>query len=116
MSSATGLELSCDERRQAEFLANLNKTNHYEVVLKAGDMERAIRPRLASRRSRVVNRIQTFMPHCYRVISSKWFCQHGGDELLAGYPWRYYTAANGNATPDEYLDILCIGSGSSQMR
>ena len=71
MSSATGLELSCDERRQAEFLANLNKTNHYEVVLKAGDMERAKAPCLASRRFKCGQSYPNFMPHCYRVISSK---------------------------------------------
>src|SRR5262249_51812108 len=40
LSSASGLELGFDERAKSEFLSNLYKTEHYEVVLKAGDMER----------------------------------------------------------------------------
>ena len=39
LSSASGLELGFDERERAEFMANLLKTEHYEVVLHAGDME-----------------------------------------------------------------------------
>ncbi|MGH2358707.1 MAG: asparagine synthase (glutamine-hydrolyzing), partial [Candidatus Limnocylindria bacterium] len=42
MSSATGLELAFDERAEAEYLANLLKTEHYEVVLHAGDMEHVL--------------------------------------------------------------------------
>ena len=106
MSSATGLELSCDERRQAEFLANLNKTNHYEVVLKAGDMERAIRPLVWHLEDL---RVGQSYPNFYAALLSSHFVKvvlsgTGGDELFAGYPWRYYTAANDNATPDQYLN------------
>ena len=39
MSSASGLELGFDERHAAEEMANMLKTEHYEVVLHAGDME-----------------------------------------------------------------------------
>ena len=42
LSSASGLELAFDERANAEFLSNIFKTEHYEIVLKAGDMERVI--------------------------------------------------------------------------
>lgn len=40
LSSASGLELTFDERTKAEAMSALFKTEHYEVVLKAGDMER----------------------------------------------------------------------------
>ena len=39
LTSASGLELGFDERPNAEVLANLFKTEHYEFVLHAGDME-----------------------------------------------------------------------------
>src|SRR5262249_22777861 len=45
LTSASGMELGFDERRSAEMLANLFKTEHYEVVMHAGDMEWVL-PRL----------------------------------------------------------------------
>ena len=45
LSSASGLELGFDEREKAEHMSYLFKTEHYEMVLKAGDMERVM-PRL----------------------------------------------------------------------
>ena len=46
LSSASGLEACFDERATAEALSYAFKTEHYEVVLKAGDMERCL-PSLA---------------------------------------------------------------------
>ena len=40
LSSASGLEMSYDERIKAEMMSAKFKTEHYEMVLKAGDMER----------------------------------------------------------------------------
>ncbi len=42
LTSASGIELGFDERRAAEHMSYLFKTEHYEMVLKAGDMERAM--------------------------------------------------------------------------
>ena len=39
-NSASGLELAFDERTKAEYMSYHFKTEHYEMVLKAGDMER----------------------------------------------------------------------------
>jgi asparagine synthase (glutamine-hydrolysing) len=47
LSSASGLELGFDERQSAEFMSNLLKTEHYEMVMHAGDMEWVL-PRLVS--------------------------------------------------------------------
>ena len=46
LNSASGVELGYDERSKAEYMSYLFKTEHYEMVLKAGDMERAL-PSLA---------------------------------------------------------------------
>jgi len=45
LSSASGLELSFDERQKAEHVSYLYQTEHYEMVLKSGDMKRCL-PRL----------------------------------------------------------------------
>ena len=42
LTSASGLELGFDERRKAETMSYRFKTEHYETVLKAGDMERCL--------------------------------------------------------------------------
>ncbi len=40
--SASGLELQFDEREAAEYMSYLFGTEHYEMVLKAGDMVRCL--------------------------------------------------------------------------
>src|SRR5262245_8232498 len=42
LTSASGLETAFDERRKAEAMSYRFKTEHYETVLKAGDMERCM--------------------------------------------------------------------------
>jgi asparagine synthase (glutamine-hydrolysing) len=42
MTSASGLELGFDEREAAEHMSYLCRSEHYEIVLKAGDMERVL--------------------------------------------------------------------------
>ena len=50
LNSASGVEMGYDERSAAEYMSYLFKTEHYEMVLKAGDMERILpETRLASR-------------------------------------------------------------------
>jgi asparagine synthase (glutamine-hydrolysing) len=105
LRSASGIELAFDERPSAEYMSYLFKTEHYEMVLKSGDMERSLpdvvyhleEPRvgqsypnffaakLASRTDKV-------------VLSGT-----GGDELFGGYPWRYYRAKPGTDF-DSFID------------
>lgn len=94
LHSASGLELSFDEREKAEFMSYLFKTEHYEMVLKAGDMER-IFPKLTWHVE--TPRVGQSYPNFYAAQLASKFVKvvlsgGGGDELFGGYPWRYYRA------------------------
>lgn len=95
LSSASGIELSFDERAKAEAMSARFKTEHYEMVLKAGDMERAL-PHLAWHLEEP--RVGQSYPNYYAAKLASKFVKvvmsgAGGDELFGGYPWRYYRAA-----------------------
>jgi asparagine synthase (glutamine-hydrolysing) len=105
LHSASGLELGFDERNAAELMSYLFKTEHYEMVLKAGDMERVLpaviwhieEPRVG----------QSYPNYCVANLASRFvkvcLAGTGGDELFAGYPWRYYRTV-GAKNFDDYID------------
>lgn len=105
LNSASGLELAYDERQKAEYMSYLFKTEHYEMVLKSGDMERCLQDFTYHLEE---PRVGQSYPNFYASkLASKFvkvvLAGTGGDELFAGYPWRYYRAVN-NASFDEYVD------------
>ncbi len=105
LSSASGLELAYDERTRAEAMSARFRTEHYEMVLKAGDMERCM-PRLAWHIEEP--RVGQSYPNFYAAQLAGKFVSvvlsgAGGDELFAGYPWRYYRAVGANGF-EEYID------------
>jgi asparagine synthase (glutamine-hydrolysing) len=105
LSSASGIELSFDERIKAEAMSARFKTEHYEMVLKAGDMERAM-PQLAWHLEEP--RVGQSYPNYYAAKLASKFVKvvlsgAGGDELFGGYPWRYYRAATSNDF-EHYVD------------
>jgi asparagine synthase (glutamine-hydrolysing) len=92
LTSASGLELAWDERAKAEAMAYVFGTEQYETVLKAGDMERCL-PALTWHLEDP--RVGQSYPNYYIARLASKFVKvvmsgSGGDELFAGYPWRYY--------------------------
>jgi asparagine synthase (glutamine-hydrolysing) len=105
LSSASGIELGFDERTKAEAMSARFKTEHYEMVLKAGDMERCL-PKLAWHLEEP--RVGQSYPNFYAAKLASKFVKvvlsgSGGDELFGGYPWRYYRGAN-SQNFESYID------------
>lgn len=105
LRSASGMELNFDERDKAEHMSYLFKTEHYEMILKSGDLERVM-PRFAWHLEEP--RVGQSYPNFYAAQLAGKFVKvclsgSGGDEMFGGYPWRYYRAAV-NADFDAYLD------------
>ncbi len=105
LSSASGLELAFDEREKAEAMSAFYKTEHYEMVLKSGDMERIL-PKFSWHLEEP--RVGQSYPNYYATgLASKFvkvvLSGAGGDELFGGYPWRYYRAVK-SIDFDHYID------------
>jgi asparagine synthase (glutamine-hydrolysing) len=104
-TSVSGLETHEDERPKAEAMSYLFRTEHYEAVLKAGDMERCL-PSLVWHLEDL--RVGQSYPNYYVARLASKFVKvvltgSGGDELFAGYPWRYYRAVV-NDDFDHYVE------------
>jgi asparagine synthase (glutamine-hydrolysing) len=91
MTNVDGIEQGFDERQNAERLSYLLQTEHYAVVLHSGDMPAAL-----ERITWHVDDPRVGMCHqnWYAAKLAGKFVKvclsgAGGDELFAGYPWRY---------------------------
>lgn len=105
LNSASGIEMAFDERSKAEYMSYHFKTEHYEMVLKSGDMERVL-PKLAWHLEEP--RVGQSYPNYYAAQLASKFVKvvmsgAGGDEIFGGYPWRYYRAVV-NDDFEQYID------------
>lgn len=92
LSNVTGVEANYDERREAQLLANHLKTEHYEQVINAGDLSWSL-PKVVWHLEDL--KVGMSYPNYYISRLASRFVKvclqgTGGDELYAGYPWRYY--------------------------
>jgi asparagine synthase (glutamine-hydrolysing) len=104
LTSASGLELGFDERHAAETVSNELKTQHYEVVMHAGDMEWVL-PKLIWHLEDL--RVGQCYPNYYAAGLAGKFVKvvlsgAGGDELFGGYPWRYFRGLDCDGREDYY--------------
>ncbi len=105
LTNVSGFEAAFDERRDAEMLSALFKTEHYEMVFHSGDMEWAL--------PRVIWSIEDLRagmcyPYYYTARLASRFVKvvlagTGGDEIFGGYPWRYRVAADSNQRDNDFL-------------
>ncbi len=112
LHSASGLELGFDERETAESMSYLFKTEHYEMVLKAGDMERIL-PRLTWRLEEPGSdrAIRTFMSPNWPVSLSKWYFR--GQEVMSySQATRGVTIELWSTTTSKTMSTSIISIGS----
>ena len=104
LSSASGLELGFDERQKAEYISYLYQTEHYEMVLKSGDMQRCLPDLVWSLEDL---RLGQSYPNYYAAKLASRFYQGfacrgaGGMSFLPGTRGRYFRVLN-QRNFDEY--------------
>ncbi len=91
LTNVSGFEAGFDERKDAEELSALFGTEHYQMVFHSGDLEWAL-PRVIW----AIEDLRAGMcyPYYYTARLASRFVKvvlggTGGDEIFAGYPWRY---------------------------
>ncbi|MGH3104116.1 MAG: asparagine synthase (glutamine-hydrolyzing) [Gaiellaceae bacterium] len=102
LSSVTGMELVFDERADAEHIASTFRTEHYEMVMHAGDMAWVLPELIWHLEDLRVG--MCYQNHYIARLASKFvkvaLAGTGGDELFAGYPWRYDLVADAASDGD----------------
>ena len=106
MRAVRGFESFFDEREPAELMSSTFRTEHYELVLRSGDMFRVL-PDLVWHLEDL--RIGMSWHNYFVARLAAGFVKvvlggTGGDELFAGYPWRYARGLCATS-PDDFEQI-----------
>lgn len=103
LTSVEGIEMVFDERSDAEALASAFRTEHYEMVMHAGDMAWVLPELVWHLEDLRVG--MCYQNHYIARLASRFvkvaLAGTGGDELFAGYPWRYQIV-EGQTDPREF--------------
>jgi asparagine synthase (glutamine-hydrolysing) len=96
VATAVSIENFFDERNKAELMSREFGTEHYQMVIHAGDLEWAL-PKVIWHTEDL--RVGMSYPHYYlSQLASKFvkvvLAGPGGDEIFGGYPWRYELVKN----------------------
>jgi asparagine synthase (glutamine-hydrolysing) len=102
LTNVSGFEAGFDEREDAEVLSALFGTEHYQMVFHAGDLEWALPHVIWSIEDL---RVGMCYPYYYTARLAGRFVKvvlggTGGDEIFAGYPWRYRMAEGAQSDRD----------------
>ena len=105
MKSASGIEVFFDERDKAKKMSKKINSEHYELIVNSRSMEDSLdklvyhleEPRVGQSYPNYL--ISKYVSGYSKVILSG----TGGDELFAGYPWRYINNLNKKKF-NEYVD------------
>ena len=105
MANVDGIELGFDERAKAEATSSFINSEHYEVILKSGDMEKCLSQLVYHLEEPRVG--QSYPNYFAAKLAGKFvkvvLSGIGGDEIFGGYPWRYFVASNSHGASD-YLE------------
>jgi asparagine synthase (glutamine-hydrolysing) len=102
VATAVSIENFFDERDKAELMSRKFGTEHYQMVIHAGDLEWVL-PRVIWHTEDL--RVGMSYPHYYlSQLASKFvkvvLAGAGGDETLGGYPWRYESVQKCQSDPE----------------
>lgn len=105
VTSAFGRDATFDERDKARMAASLIGTDHYEMTLTAADMSEAIEVVVSAIEEPRVGQSYPnyFAARLARRSVKVVLSGTGGDELFAGYPWRYYQT-DSRVVYDDFVD------------
>jgi asparagine synthase (glutamine-hydrolysing) len=99
------MELAFDERGKAANVSNFCKTDHFETVIKSGDMEKSLD--VVARTIEEPRVGQSYPNYFAAKLASRSvkvvLSGAGADEIFAGYPWRYFVPAK-NLSYGDYID------------
>lgn len=110
MSGVDGQEANTDERQDAELMAFVFGTEHYEQVMHSGDIG-WILPSVVYHLEDL--RLGMSYPNYYIARLASRFVKvclsgAGGDELFGGYPWRYYRACRAMDREDYFKEYYQV--------